>query len=128
MPLARPDKATKEELKRILHKNHEQIVRQYASYSRCIRNSLTSKHERDQNTLRDLCLYLSELSAYDVDTGRKEAKLLSQLEDELKKTKVVYAVIELLSKNFCVSIFDIRIFEDIVNEFKIDRSQSILII
>ena len=126
MPIARPDKATKEELKRILHKNHEQIVRQYASYSRCIRNSLTSKHERDPNTLRDLCLYLSELSAYDVDTDRKEAKLLSQLEDELKKTKVVYDVIELLSKNFCVSIFDIRIFEDIVNEFKIDRSQEAL--
>ena len=123
----RLDRGTEVELEFILQSNYDQITEQYASYVTCIRDSLVSIQEKDSRTKKSLCRHLLGLKAR--DSGSNVAvegrKLLSELKSELEEANDIDEIIGIIEEN-CASYLNIWIFQNIVDQFRLDTSQEAL--
>ena len=118
---------TEEDIKFMLRSNYYQITEQYASYVTCIRDSLVSIQEKDDGTKDNLCHHLLGLRAR--DSGSNVAvegrKLLSELKSELAEANDIDEIIGMIEEN-CASYLNIWIFQNIVDQFRLDTCQEAL--
>lgn len=105
------DHDVKENLKQQLTRNRRQIVRRYASYVYCIRESIKRKE-----TVSGLCAYLMSLTAYDSDQDSNNSVLFSELGEELKAAESIDKIFIILSEKYA-SFINYEIFEAMVDNY-----------
>ena len=106
----------------ILKKNLAVITRHYASYVRCIRLAI----QKMGVSVKELCAYLLTLNAFkSCHCDATGIKHFVDKEEKLEKATDINDIFSLLSKE-CASFFNYEIFEFIIDEYDIDRSQKIL--
>ena len=94
--------------------NYSSIRSRYSSYIRCIRSSL----QEDGITVKDLSSYLLTLPAFD---DEENVRLMSQSEEKLKGAADITDIIDFISKQYA-SFLEYDIFQDIIEEYKLDQS------
>ena len=115
---SRLDSATLEDLDQQLELNLEDIINCYASYARCVCTSIKLKGI----ATHDLCSYLMNLRAFKSGHCKHKPVLLSGIRNELEKAETIDHIFKTLSK--CTSFLNFEIFQSIVDEYDIDKSQE----
>ena len=99
-----------------LKHNYKHIRFQYASYIRCIRISLGEKGV----TVKELSSYLLSLPAFDYDVHNE---VMSQKRNELEGASDIIDIFNIIARDHA-SFLEYDIFQGIVGEYKLDRSQE----
>ena len=109
---------TKKDLKFMLDRNRRGIVYQYASYCRCISQSIKEKNI----SVKDFCAYLTSLEALE-SSNDVQCRLLTEIRTELEEAKSTHDLLALVNK-YCTSFMNIGILEHIVEEYDLDKGQN----
>ena len=109
---------TKKDLKFVLDSNRHDIVTLYASYFRCIQESI----ERKGISVVKLCSYVMSLEAFEADHDI-QCKLLAEIRHELESAESTQKLLDLVAKD-CASFMNIGILGRIVKEFGLDSGQD----
>ena len=102
-----------------LKHNYKHIRYQYASYIRCIRVSLGEKGV----TVKELSSYLLSLPAFNCDVQNEDYKLMSQKRNDLEGANDIIDIFNIIARDHA-SFLEYDIFQGIVREHKLDRSQE----
>ena len=116
---SRLDSATLEDLEQQLELNLQHIINCYASYVRCICTSIKQKGI----ATHDLCSYLMNLRAFKSGHCKQKPVLLSGIRTELEKAETIDHIFMILSDK-CTSFLNFEIFQSMVDEYDIDKSQE----
>ena len=116
---SRLDSATLGDLEQQLELNLQHIINCYASYVRCICTSIKQKGI----ATHDLCSYLMNLRAFKSGHCKQKHVLLSGIRNELEKAETIDHIFMILSDK-CTSFLNFEIFQSMVDEYDIDKSQE----
>ena len=115
------DSTILEDIEQQLDLNLQHITNRYASYVHCIRDSIEEKGV----TAKNLCGYLMNLRAFKSGHWKQMPVLLSGMRDELERAQTIDEIFIILSDE-CASFLNFEIFQSMINDYRIDKSQEML--